>query len=61
MPKFELPTSDCGCFTAGDLTGMVTPPEAPEGEEAPKYGLIIWYRSKDAIKEAYDAAAKAHW
>lgn len=61
MDRFELPKSDCGCIVAGDLTGMATPPECEPGEEAPKYGVIVWYKSKEAIKDACNAVTKAHW
>lgn len=60
MKMFELPVSDCGCFVAG-LLDDVPKPEMPNGEEPPRFGVVIWYKTKEASKAACDAAVKAHW
>lgn len=60
MKTFELPVSDCGWFVAGDLTDFPQPNPQP-GEEPPKYGVIVWYKDKEAIRVACAAATNAHW
>jgi hypothetical protein len=61
---FELPVSDCGCFTAGELPASAAAEllEAFEDNRAPpKYGVIVWYKDKETAKAACIAATKAHW
>lgn len=62
MKTFTLPASDCGCFVGGILDDDTISRFHYDGNgDPPKYGVIIWYKSKDAMKEAMSAVSAAHW
>ena len=56
---FQLPVSDCGYFCAGEIgpDSFDTDGNGPY----PKYGVIVWYESKEAAREALVATTQAHW
>jgi len=59
LKTFELPVSDCGYFVAGEIG-----PESFEtnsNQPYPKYGVIVWYETKEAAKAATISAVRAHW
>lgn len=60
MKTFEVPISDCGCFIVGEIGPDVFDPP-PNGKAYPKFGIIIWYESSEAVGEAAGAACAAHW
>lgn len=56
---FELPISDCGYFVAGEIG-----PDSFDtngNEPYPPYGVIVFYKTKDAAKAPVEAIVKAHW
>lgn len=56
---FELPVSDVGMFVAGEIG-----PDSFDtngNQPYPKYGVIVWYESKELAKEAVARTAGAHW
>ena len=57
---FQLPVSDCGCFVGGIIDASIFE-KAPEDVPWPACGIIVWYESEDACREAMQAAMKAHW
>lgn len=57
MKQFQLPVSDCGCFVVGEIG----PEIFSRFEGVPKYGVVVWYKSLDAVKAASAAASDAHW
>lgn len=56
---FELPVSDCGCFAVGEIGPDTF--ETGGGKPYPKFGVIVWYSTKDAARAACIAASQAHW
>jgi hypothetical protein len=60
MKTFTLPVSDCGMFVAGEIGPDVFTDDRGMGP-VPKHGVIIWYESKEACKEAFANVCGAHW
>lgn len=55
--SFQLPVSDCGCFVAGKISAATF-----EGDNNwPEHGVLVFYRTEEAAKEAIQAAVSAHW
>lgn len=64
MKTFSLPASDCGCFIVGAIDRTTIGEFADHdanGEELPEFGVIVWYKSEEAAKAAFQAVQKAHW
>lgn len=60
MKTFTAPVSDCGHFIAGYIDEK-TVASYMEGGEIPKYGIIVFYKTKEAAKAAANAVCDAHW
>lgn len=49
MQTFTLPVSDCGLFAGGEIGPDVFDTQP---KPVPRYGVIVWYESKELAKAA---------
>lgn len=59
MKMFQIPASDCGHFVAGVVDGNTIDEMKADG--APEHAVVIWYKDKETMIAAMQAASAAHW
>lgn len=61
MKTMTMPVSDCGCFVGGVLDDDTISSFRSHEPNLPKFGIVIWYESQEAIQAAMKAVSDAHW
>jgi len=60
MKTFTAPVSDCGHFIAGYIDEKSIA-SYMGGGDIPKYGIVVFYKTKETAKNAVNAVCDAHW